>query len=126
VVNWLPSYTIMEILRRLKYTIMEPNLQTIPNNWLCKRAAYFYKIDRSNFRERIEQYLPEVLESIVLKELGDTGEEMTEEEEERKKYVSIGDILPTGRMTAEEDEGEDDLMTCLNKKMGKVHLDEEN
>jgi ubiquitin-protein ligase len=67
VVNWLPSNTIIEVLRRLKYTIIEPNLKTIPNNWLCKRAAYFYKIDRSNFRERIEQYLPEVLEGIVLK-----------------------------------------------------------
>ena len=46
IINWNPSWPLSKSLTRIKYTIIEPNPETIPNNEWNKNAAIIYHLSR--------------------------------------------------------------------------------
>lgn len=116
-VDYVPSLNIGDMLRRLKYTIIEPNVDIIPNNAICRKAACLYKADRDNFRNNIIQFCPRVLESLVLKSIDSHKQKI------KSKYLNINDILPMSRLNPTRNDSEDPLQ-MLNRKFNKLYISE--
>lgn len=102
IIYWNPTYTLTYLFRRIKYTLIEPNSLSIPNNHICRKAAFFYKLDRENYRTYVIQYCPTVLDQIAHKEIThpQVMDSLMEDESiiEGKKYVQISEILPVSRL----------------------------
>lgn len=116
IINWNPSYTYFSSyhrlgkqLSRLKYTLIEPNPDTVPNNqWNIDAASIFILSRDKSYREKIIENSPAVLEQKVFMVLGQ--EDMEDEDQNRtKRFLSFHEILPLDRTRSMIIEEDDDL-----------------